>query len=194
MDVQGGDRRSGADVRQYSWTNAPTQRWRMENVERGFSTIVNVGSGKCLDLNGASTNDGAEITQFDCHGGVNQQWRVEVSGNNAEWRGYNSGRNWGVRNQNYSEEPPAFMVGDFKAYNNYYQGNIQLSIYSDGVVIAVLDGGQRVTGYYRGSQLFLGNARFDIQQEARGFRTAQVGQPANTTSYVRARYESPRGR
>ena len=194
MDVQGGDRRSAADVRQYSWNNGPTQRWRMENVERGFSRIVNVGSGKCLDLDGARSNDGAEIMQFDCHGGVNQQWRMEISGNNADWRGYNSGRNWGNRNQSYSEEPPAFLVGDFNAYNNYYQGDIQLSIYSDGVVVAVLDGGQRVTGYYRGSQLFLGNARFDIQQEARGFRTTQLGQPGSGTSYVRARYESPRGR
>jgi hypothetical protein len=194
MDVQGGDRRSGADVRQYSWNNLPTQRWRMENAERGFSRIVNIGSGKCLDLDGARSNDGAEIMQRDCHDGVNQQWRVEVSGNDAEWRRYNSGRNWGGKNQNYTEEPPAFLVGDFKAYNNYYQGNIQLSIYSDGVVIALIEGGQRVTGYYRGSQLFLGNARYDIQQETTGFRVAQVGQPASTTSYVRVRYESPRGR
>ena len=90
MDVQGGERRSGADVRQYSWTGAPTQRWRMENAERGFSRIVNVGSGKCLDLEAARGNDGAEISQVDCHVGQNQQWRIEVSGNDAEWRGYNS--------------------------------------------------------------------------------------------------------
>lgn len=192
MDVQGGDRRSGADVRQYSWTGTPTQRWRMENAELGFSSIVNVGSGKCLDLNGAMRNDGAEIMQHDCHGGINQQWRIEISGNDAGWRGYNAGRSWGDRRQGYSEEPPAFLVGDFSAYNNYYQSNIKLSIYSDGVAIAVLDGGQRVTGYYRGSQLFLGNARFEIQQEPKGFRTSQVGQPANSISYVRARYESPR--
>ena len=194
MDVQGGDRRSGADVRQYSWNGTPSQRWRMENTERGFSRIVNVGSGKCLDLDAARNNDGAEIAQHDCHGGVNQQWRIEVSGNDSNWRGYNSGRTWGGRNQTYSEEPPAFLVGDFQAYNNFYQANIQLSIYSDGVVVAVIDGGQRVTGYYRGSQLFLGNARFDIQQENSGFRTAQVGQPSSTTSYKRVRYESPRGR
>jgi hypothetical protein len=194
MDVQGGDRRSGADVRQYSWNGAPSQRWRMENAERGFSTLVNVGSGKCLDLDGAARKDGAEIMQFDCHGGVNQQWRIEVSGNDAGWRGYNSGRNWrGGRDQSYSEEPPAFLVGDFNAFNNYYQANIKLSIHSDGVVFAAIEGGQRVTGYYRGSQLFLGNARFDIQQEPKGFRTVQVGQPANSISYVRSRYESPRG-
>lgn len=194
MDVQGGDRRSGADVRQYSWTGAPSQRWRMENAERGFSIIVNVGSGKCLDLDAARGIDGAEIMQFDCHGGVNQQWRVEISGNDSDWRGYNSGRKWGGKNQSYSDEPPAFLVGDFKGYNNTYQANVQLSIFSDGVVIAAIDGGQRVTGYYRGSQLFLGNARFDIQQEITGFRAAQVGRPSNTIAYTRARYESPRGK
>ena len=194
MDVQGGDRRSGADVRQYSWNGSPTQRWRMENVERGFSKIVNVGSGKCLDLDGAQNNDGAEIAQHDCHGGANQQWRIEVSGNDADWRGYNAGRPWGSRNPAYSEPPPAFLVGDFKAFNNYYRADIQLSIYSDGVVIATLDGGQRVTGYYRGGQLFLGNARFDVQQETAGFRAVQAGQPSNVTAYARVRYESPRGR
>lgn len=194
MDVQGGDRRSGADVRQYSWNGSSTQRWRMENVERGFSKIVNVGSGKCLDLDGAQRNDGAEIAQHDCHGGTNQQWRIEISGNDADWRNYNTGRPWGGRNPTYSEPPPAFLVGDFKAFNNYYRGDIQLSIYSDGVAIAILDGGQRVTGYYRGGQLFLGNARFDVQQEAAGFRTVQAGQSSNVTSYARVRYESPRGR
>lgn len=194
MDVQGGERRSGADVRQYSWTGAPTQRWRMENAERGFSRIVNVGSGKCLDLEAARANDGAEISQVDCHAGLNQQWRIEVSGNDSEWRGYNAGRNWGKQDQAYSEEPPAYLVGDFKGYNNFYQANIVLSIYSDGVVVAVVDGGQRVTGYYRGGQLFLGNARYDVQLENTGFRTTQPGQPASAISYVRARYESPRGR
>ena len=194
MDVQGGDRRSGADVRQYSWNGSSTQRWRMENIERGFSKIVNVGSGKCLDLDAAQTNDGAEITQHDCHSGTNQQWRIEISGNDADWRNYNTGRPWGGSNPAYSEPPPAFLVGDFKAFNNYYRADIQLSIHSDGVVIATLDGGQRVTGYYRGGQLFLGNARFDVQPEPAGFRAAQAGQSSNATSYVRARYESPRGR
>ena len=194
MDVQGGDRRSGADVRQYSWTGAPTQRWRMENAERGFSRIVNIGSGKCLDLEAARSNDGAEISQVDCHAGQNQQWRIEVSGNDSEWRGYNSGRNWGTRDQVISEPPPAYLVGDFNGYNNFYQANIVLSIYSDGVVIAVVDGGSRVTGYYRGGQLFLGNARYDVQLENTGFRTTQPGQPASAITYVRARYESPRGR
>ena len=194
MDIQGRDRRAGADVRQYAWTGAPTQRWRMEIAERGFSMIVNVGSGKCLDLDAARSNDGAEILQFDCHGQENQQWRMEVSGNDAEWRGYSGKRDWSRRNQAISEDPPAFMVGDFTGYSANFQSDIQLSIHSDGIAIAVIDGGQRVTGYYRGSQLFLGNARYDILQETTGFRMAQVGARSNPLSFVRVRYESPRGR
>lgn len=194
MDIQGRDRRAGADVRQYSWTGAPTQRWRMENVERGFSRIVNVGSGKCLDLDAARGNDGAEILQFDCHGEENQQWRMEVSGNDAEWRGYSARRDWSGRNRAVSEEPPAFMVGDFTGYSANFQSDIQLSVYSDGIAIATIDGGTRVTGYFRGSQLFLGNGRFDIQQETTGFRLSPVGQRGNPVSYARMRYESPRGR
>ena len=194
MDIQGRDRRAGADVRQYSWTGAPTQRWRMENVERGFSRIVNVGSGKCLDLDAARSSDGAEILQFDCHGDENQQWRMEVSGNDADWRGYSSKRDWSGRNRAVSEEPPAFMVGDFTGYSANFQSDIQLSVYSDGIVIATIDGGTRVTGYFRGSQLFLGNGRYDIQQETTGFRLSPVGQRGNPVSYARTRYESPRGR
>ncbi len=194
MDIQGRDRRAGADVRQYSWTGTATQRWRMENAERGFSRIVNVGSGKCLDLDAARGNDGAEILQFDCHGEENQQWRMEVSGNDAEWRGYNAKRDWSGRNRAVSDEPPAFMVGDFAGYSANFQSDIQLSIYSDGIVIAAIDGGTRVTGYYRGAQLFLGNGRFDIQQETSGFRLSPTGQRGDPVSYARLRYESPRGR
>lgn len=195
MDIQGRDRRPGADVRQYAWTGAPTQRWRMEFAERGYSLIVNVGSGKCLDLDAARSNDGAEVLQFDCHGQENQQWRMEVSGNDADWRGYSGKRDWSRRNQAVSEDPPAFMVGDFTGYSGNFQSDIKLSIYSDGIVIGTIDGGTRVTGYYRGSQLFLGNARFDIQQEVTGFRMVPLGQRGNNpVSYVRVRYEAPRGR
>ena len=39
-------------------------------------TVINVNSGKCLDVVGASTADQANVQQFTCHGGNNQKWRL----------------------------------------------------------------------------------------------------------------------
>jgi hypothetical protein len=38
--------------------------------------LINVYSGKCLDVVGASTADGANVQQFRCHLGANQQWKI----------------------------------------------------------------------------------------------------------------------
>lgn len=194
MEVSGNVRQSGADVVQNSWNGGVNQRWRLEAVEGGYSRIVNSGSGKCLDLDRASNVDGANIAQFDCHLGQNQQWRVEIRGTGANWAGYRPGQNWwSSRGGRFQEEPPAYMVGDFKGNNGFYQQEIVVSIYSDGVVVANLDGGQQVTGYYRGDQIHLGNSRYDIQQERAGFRLTPSGQAGQQgTLYQRVRYESPR--
>jgi hypothetical protein len=195
MEVVGGARHSGADVVQNRWTGGPNQRWRMEPVEGGFSRFVNSGSGKCLDLDAARTADGVNIAQYECHYGENQQWRMEIRSTGSNWSGYRPEQNWAARQGRFQQEPPAFLIGDFKGFNNFYQSNIQLSIYSDGVVIATLDGGQKVLGYYRGDQIFLGNGRFDVEQERTGFRLSPSGQGGNPVSYQRLRYESPaRGR
>lgn len=191
MEVVGASRQAGADVAQYRWHGGPNQRWRMEPVEGGFFRAVNVGSGKCLDLDAARFDDGANIAQSDCHLGQNQQWRIEIRGTGGNWSGYRPEPNWAARDRRYQEEPPAFLVGDFKGFNNFYQAAIQLSIYSDGVVVATLDGGQKVLGYYRGDQIFLGNARYEVEQERGGFRMKPVGQPGNAVSYQRMRYDSP---
>jgi Ricin-type beta-trefoil lectin domain-like len=42
-------------------------------VGNGGFRIVNIGSGKCLDVEGASRDDGANIQQWSC-GGANQAW------------------------------------------------------------------------------------------------------------------------
>ena len=40
------------------------------------STLVNQGSGRCLDDPGANTTDGTHVIIWDCHGVSNQQWTV----------------------------------------------------------------------------------------------------------------------
>lgn len=191
MEVTGDNRRSGADVVQNAWNGGANQRWRFEPWEQGFSRVVSVGSGKCLDVQAGSAQDGANIIQADCHGGQNQQWRVEIRGRGNSWSNYRPRENWWGRNT--FEEPPSFLVGDFRGNNGYYGSNVALSVYSDGVVIGTVDGGQRISGYYRDNALILGNYRFDIEQDRAGFRLRESGQGGQGVLYSRVRYESPRG-
>ena len=41
--------------------------------------LVNVASGRCLDVSGASTANGAQVQLWDCHGGTNQRWTYTAS-------------------------------------------------------------------------------------------------------------------
>ncbi|MBL8514237.1 MAG: RICIN domain-containing protein, partial [Betaproteobacteria bacterium] len=118
MEVAGDNRRSGADVVQNSWNGGANQRWRFEPWEQGYSRVVSVGSGKCLDVEAGRSQDGANVIQADCHGGQNQQWRVEVRGRGNSWNNYRPRENWWGRNT--FEEPPSYLVGDFKGSNGYY--------------------------------------------------------------------------
>ena len=39
--------------------------------------MVNVASGKCLDVSGAATDDGTRVQQWSCTGGANQKWQPQ---------------------------------------------------------------------------------------------------------------------
>lgn len=67
----------GAAVVQWTSTNVPDQRWKVQNNGDGTYTFVNVNSGQCLDVNGASQADGADIIQWTCKGSANQKWTPE---------------------------------------------------------------------------------------------------------------------
>ena len=38
--------------------------------------LVNVNSGKCLDVQGGGNANNTNIIQFDCNGGINQRWFI----------------------------------------------------------------------------------------------------------------------
>jgi len=148
-----------------------------------------VGSNKCLDLSqdGGGKQDGANIVQWSCHGRDNQQWRIEVRGAGQGWNNYRPQSNVFVPNANYSDLPPANIVGRWEGFNPAYQSVVRLTINTDGTAIAELDNNLRVNGYFRQGRLYLGAERYDIQRERRGFRTVQIGQTSNVVSYTRAR-------
>lgn len=77
LAVQGGaGAPDGAAVEQDPCGNDPVQRWRVV-PGNGAVSLVNVASGKCLDVNGASADDGARVQHWTCTNGPNQQWRAQ---------------------------------------------------------------------------------------------------------------------
>lgn len=72
----------GADVVQWAANGQTNQRWRFRDVGDGTFTVVNVHSGKCLDVYGGTgaTADGVRVAQWTCNGQTNQRWRVQDAG------------------------------------------------------------------------------------------------------------------
>ncbi|MCA9690825.1 MAG: RICIN domain-containing protein, partial [Myxococcales bacterium] len=62
------------------WTEDRRQQWRFIPQDDGTHQILNVGTGKVLDVRGASTADGADVLGWTWHGGNNQRWRVQDLG------------------------------------------------------------------------------------------------------------------
>ncbi|MGL5864395.1 MAG: GH12 family glycosyl hydrolase domain-containing protein [Dermatophilaceae bacterium] len=68
LDVAGTDR--GVSIQLWNCGDgSPRQGWT-----RDGQTLVNTGSGFCLDVQGASTANGARVHLWPCHGGDAQQW------------------------------------------------------------------------------------------------------------------------
>ncbi|MFI1797376.1 RICIN domain-containing protein [Streptomyces sp. NPDC020379] len=43
-------------------------------------SLVNVQSGRCLDIPNSNTNNGTPMEIYDCNGGSNQQWQPQSNG------------------------------------------------------------------------------------------------------------------
>ncbi|HSC86474.1 MAG TPA: RICIN domain-containing protein, partial [Polyangiaceae bacterium] len=56
------------------------QQWKVVKDAAGYSELVNVGSGKCMDLTGGSTALGTNIQQWSCSGADYQKWNVSDQG------------------------------------------------------------------------------------------------------------------
>ncbi|MBO1337217.1 RICIN domain-containing protein [Streptomyces sp. VRA16 Mangrove soil] len=55
--------------------DAATQ-WIMSSTGDGTWTLVNVGTGKLLEVGGQATNEGAAVTTWQANSGANQRWKV----------------------------------------------------------------------------------------------------------------------
>lgn len=60
----------------YGVIAAPAQTANAAAPPTGWASVVNVGSGKCVDARAAGTADGTAVQQYACNGSQAQQWRV----------------------------------------------------------------------------------------------------------------------
>jgi hypothetical protein len=67
---------SDDSVEQQTWTGEAHQRWTVTD-RGGVYSIVNVNSGKALDVAGISTENGANVHQWADVGGDNQHWQLD---------------------------------------------------------------------------------------------------------------------
>ncbi|MEV7771707.1 RICIN domain-containing protein [Kitasatospora sp. NPDC086791] len=56
------------------------------------STVVNLNSGKCLEIADWRTDDGAPARQWDCTGGANQRWDFKLANGIMMLVNHNSGK------------------------------------------------------------------------------------------------------
>jgi hypothetical protein len=57
---------------------ASWQAWRFQPVSGNTYTIVNNGSGLCMDINGGSTANNANVIQWSCNGAPNQTYQLNL--------------------------------------------------------------------------------------------------------------------
>ncbi|MCL2806102.1 MAG: RICIN domain-containing protein [Treponema sp.] len=91
-DLRGISSNNGIAVVQNSRNGAQTQRWRFERLSTGRYIIINMHSGKAMDVEGGvnQRNNGAKIHQWDVHRGASQQWHIFAGGDG--W--------FGIQNEN----------------------------------------------------------------------------------------------
>jgi hypothetical protein len=58
-------------VQLYDCNGTAAQAWT-----KSGSTLVNSGSGKCLDVTGNTSANGTRLQIWTCYGGTNQQWTL----------------------------------------------------------------------------------------------------------------------
>jgi len=70
----------GAEVRQWTCSDAAVQDWYLTDAGGGYVQIANRHSGLCLDDYNHVTTPGAEVRQWTCNSLAVQQWRVTALG------------------------------------------------------------------------------------------------------------------
>jgi hypothetical protein len=78
LDVTGRSTVNGTAIQQWTCNGGTNQEWFPRVVQNNpaatIYNLINLNSGKCLDVRGRSTANGAIVQQWTCNGGTNQNW------------------------------------------------------------------------------------------------------------------------
>lgn len=80
IDIPGAGRDNGVRPQLYRANGSPAQRYRFTRQGNGSYSIINVNSGKALDVAAGVANNGAVVRQWDANGTSAQQWYLRDSG------------------------------------------------------------------------------------------------------------------
>ncbi|GAA2158871.1 non-reducing end alpha-L-arabinofuranosidase family hydrolase [Glycomyces rutgersensis] len=122
LDVSGVSTADGAQLHQWTRTNAQNQQFQFIDAGGGYYKIKARHSGKLLDVSSWSTADGANIHQWTDTGGANQQFRLADSGGGYV-RLINRNSNKAVEVQNAATNDGATVVqySDWGGTNQQWQ-------------------------------------------------------------------------
>lgn len=76
FDVPAASMADGTALQLWSENTSPAQRFRMIPDENGYVSVVNVNSGKALDVRNGQAEKGAVVQQYEPNGTPAQLWRV----------------------------------------------------------------------------------------------------------------------
>ena len=67
--------RNKGNVQQWSNTGSDAQRWVIEDVGEGYYKLINVSSGRALDVESSSPDSGANVWQYAYNDSTAQKWK-----------------------------------------------------------------------------------------------------------------------
>ncbi len=80
VDMPGASTADGARPQLYQANGSQAQQYRFTRQSNGSYVIINVNSGKALDVSGGAAGNEAVVQQWDPNGSTAQQWYVRDSG------------------------------------------------------------------------------------------------------------------
>lgn len=82
LDISGSSTADFAQVQVWDCNGTDAQKFRFQDYDQGYFSIVNIRSGRCLDARGGSAQRGTDFVQYTCSGAIghNQQFKLGPNG------------------------------------------------------------------------------------------------------------------
>ena len=71
-----GQNNNGAGIVQQKYTGSNYQKWIKVSAKQGYTTLMNLGSGKVLDIPSASASEGIQLDQYESNNSNAQMWDI----------------------------------------------------------------------------------------------------------------------